>query len=114
MELKTGQTVYIKPVGNNARYDQEIKEGVVSKVGKKWFEIENYHRCRFSIETGSHDGGQYISGYQVYSSMQEIEDEQEHNKLWHILRRYFEYYSGNKHSLETLRKINEIIKAGAN
>lgn len=49
--MKVGQKIYLKPIGNRARYSQEIKEVRVSKVGRKYFELEESHYGRFFIET---------------------------------------------------------------
>lgn len=87
MNLQIGQKVYVKKVGNAARYlDQKkapvedyVEEAIVSKVGRKWFRLDGRYadHYQFDIETGVVDGRDYMSDYVVYESWQEIYDEQE-------------------------------------
>jgi hypothetical protein len=46
--LIVGQTVYLNPYD---RGNREVQEGIISKIGKKYFEIEGFHRDRFFIDT---------------------------------------------------------------
>ena len=39
-ELKAGQTIYLKPIGNAARREKAIIETKVSKVGNKYHDGE--------------------------------------------------------------------------
>lgn len=47
--LELNQKLYLKPVNNRARYDKEIKEVTVKKVGRKYFEL-NEIKSKFNIE----------------------------------------------------------------
>lgn len=105
--MEVGQKVYIKPIGNATRCSKEIKEGTISKIGRKYFELkENYGR--FFIDGMHQDGGQYISNYQCYLSLQEIEDEEELYNLQHWLRKEFSYSSN--YSLKTLREVKKLLE----
>mgnify|MGYP000982343436 CR=1 FL=1 len=109
MDLQVGQIVFVKRIGNAARYESRITEEVVESIGRKWFTLKDFRRERFSLDDGLNDGKGYISNYAVYVSMQEIEDEKEHSKLCNILNREFSSYGDSNLSLKTLRKIIDII-----
>lgn len=110
-ELKVGQKVYVKPIGNAARCDSKIKEEVISEVKRKYFKLEGWYRTRFFIDGLYEDCGQYISNHQCYLSMQEIEDEKEHTKLMREMNETFDYLRGRRNiTLEQLRKIKKILE----
>ena len=106
--MKTGQEIYLKPIGNRARYDKEIKKTKVGKVGRKYFELEESHYGRFFIDTMLQDCGQYISGYVCYLSLQEIEDEEEALKLYTEIKKMFSGFSTDL-PLNKLKEIHKII-----
>jgi hypothetical protein len=121
MNLQIGQKVYVKKIGNAARYldqknapiEEYVEEATVSKIGRKWFELEGHGRIaghRFDIESGQNDGRGYISDYAVYQSWQEIRDEQERYQLRVYMRKTFDYPSQIHLSLTKLRAIKEIIE----
>jgi hypothetical protein len=106
--LTVGQIVIVKSNGN---YNKEygLKTAVISKVGKKYFELEGneWWSCRFFIETLVHDGKGYSSCHKVYLSQQDIDDEEEQRKLSIEIGKNFNY--GSRISLNKLRKIKEIL-----
>ena len=104
MELEIGKMVYLKPMGNQARYSKEIEEAKVSKIGRKYFQIVGNDRSRFSIEEMLHDGGQYSPQWQVYFSKKEIEDEIRCSELNKKISDIFHF--GN--SELTLKQLEEI------
>lgn len=109
MEITVGQELFVKPIGNAARYHKDILKLKVAKVGRKFFEFESSYYGRFSKETLTQDGKGYISNYRCYFSEQEIYDEMEHNELCTKLSRFFAYFNANKLPLEKLRAIDKII-----
>lgn len=72
MEVKLNQEVIIVGIGNCARYSTPIHKGIVSKIGRKWFEVNtgSYlgEREKFSLEDGRSDGKGYMSEYRVFES----------------------------------------------
>jgi len=107
--MKVGQKIYLKPIGNNARYgNQEVRECTISKIGRKYFELEEKGYGRFFIESMAQDCGQYISGYQAYLSIQDIEDEEEAKKLYSEIKKAFSGFSTSL-SLSELKEISRII-----
>ena len=106
--MEVGQKIYLKPIGNKARYSQEIKEVTIGKVGKKYFELEENHYGRFFIDTMSQDCGQYISGYTCYLSLQDIEDEKEALRLLTEIKKVFSGFNTDL-PLSKLKEIDRII-----
>jgi len=85
MEIKLNQEVIIVGIGNNARYSTPIHKGIVSKIGRKWFEVNtgNYvgEREKFSLEDGKCDGKGYMSEWRVYESEETYKELTEIPKL---------------------------------
>lgn len=105
MNLKIGQTVWYY-TGSVRVADSCLKETKITKVGRKWFEVECGYGNRFSIETLRVDS-QYTTGVRIYLSDKEYYDEAERNKLSSRFQEIFQY--NNNLSLEKLRAINQII-----
>jgi hypothetical protein len=111
MQMIPGQKVYVKRVGNAARYKGEYyTEEIVEDVKRKWFTLKNFYRKRFSIENGYNDGRGYSSELIVYESIQEIEEEKEIKAKCSLIQNAFEY-GGNRENLpvDTIRKIYDLI-----
>lgn len=115
MKIELGQKVYLKPGTNTGRYDKSIKEGVISKVGRKYYEVVldgnlgDTHKYLISDSTQVTD---YCADYYVYDSLKAIEDEEEIDKLcWGIGQAFSTMASAkDKYSLEQLRRIDNILK----
>ena len=109
-DLKIGQTIYLKSLGNNARNNnREIRESKIKKIGNKFFELEDFRSSRFFISTLTQDGKGYSPWWQCYLSREEIEIEKEINNLIYEIRKYFRDSSTKNISLEDLRVIKKII-----
>jgi len=106
MQIQVGQTVYLEPTGNACRYSKEIIETKVTKVGSKYFEVEN-KRSKFDIGKMC-EVSNYCSDWAVYFSRQEIEDKNEKESINRAMRELFGPYGHNKLSLEQLRQIQKI------
>lgn len=106
-ELKAGQTIYLKPIGNAGRRDNKIIETKIAKVGKKYFECEDSWYGRFYIDTLTQDSGEYTPNYQGYINRQEILDEIETRDLFNKVKQNFQFT--NELTLEQLRQIDKII-----
>jgi hypothetical protein len=111
MQIQVGQTVYLEPTGNACRYSKTIIETRVSKVGRKYFEVEN-KRSKFDLEKMC-EVSNICSDYAVYLSAQEIVDKNEKNTIIEILREFFGVYGHSKDlTLEQLKEIQKIIDGG--
>jgi len=109
-KIKVGQKVYIKTYGNaRRRLGDKILDDVITKVGRKYFEVENLFRIRFFIKTMLNDGNGYACDYHCYLNRKEIEDEQEYSKLGSKFRDIFQH-SKLPLTLSQLREIDAITK----
>jgi len=113
LNVKAGQVVFVKRIGNAARHRLErdlVEPAVVESVGRKWFTIEKYYKERFSLETGLNDAKGYSSNYLVYVSEQTIFDEQEILTKCQYITRVFEYSRADL-PLEKVREVYNIVYA---
>ncbi len=110
--LKVGQIVYCKPGVNKSKYNPDIMEGVISKVGRKYIEVKIGQNCRAYIfhKDTLKQVTDYTPDYYLYFDKQEILDERERNKLEReILKVFSEQNPSIKLTLEQLREIRNII-----
>jgi hypothetical protein len=107
-EIVVGMTVYLKPINNAARRSKDVQEGIVSKVGRKYFEVEGFYRTKFSIDELI-EVSEYAPDWKVYLSKQELLDEQEFENLLRDIRLFFSNYGKVNLTLDQLRKIKAII-----
>lgn len=91
------------------RHDnREPIEVTISKVGKKYFELEEYTRTKFEIETLKQvSKTNYID--KCHLTLQEILDEREADKLVGQIKNIFGVYGKPKLTLEQLRKIMDVV-----
>ena len=103
--MKEGDIIYLKPIGNAARWSEQIQEATITKVAKKYFYVQPSFYGRFYIDSMAQDNGEYISNYEAYLSMQDIADEKELNENLRWIEKYY-----HAASLSDSRKIIEILK----
>jgi hypothetical protein len=116
MKVVPGQKVYVKRIGNEARYKGEYyTEETVEDVKRKWFTISKFWRESFSIENGYNDGRGYSSTLIVYESAQDIEDEKEIETKCKKIASAFDFgHNVEGLSIDKIRKIyNTIFDIGA-
>lgn len=115
--MKVGDTVYVIPIGpNNTRYIKDsilnhIKEGVVEKIGNKYFYLKGWSREKFSIEDMM-NVTEYCKDWKVYINKQKIYDKVEYSELLSNIKSKFDLWSNTKFTLDQLRRINAILKEG--
>ena len=112
-ELRIGQTVYIEPVGNAARYGTDIIETKISKIGKKYIETEKFGEMyKFNISDGKQKDTGYGYGYDyiLYLSRSEVENKQEKGSLLSYFN-LCNWYHQNL-TLDQLRRIKVIVDEG--
>jgi hypothetical protein len=116
MKLTVGQTVCVKCMGYNRRGKNDLEDAVISKIGKKYFELDGWVGVRFFIDTLIQDGKQYSPSFKVYLNKQEILDELEKGKLYDTIKRqYFSTFSNsNKFSLQQLRDVAKVLNIDNN
>lgn len=111
-KLEVGMKVYLKSVGNVARDSKEIKEVVIKKIGRKYFEVgdEESERiyAKFNLED-LREVTDYGADWKLYFSKQEILDEEEYEKLRWEIKTKFDTFGKLGLTLEQLRKVKAII-----
>lgn len=108
---KVGQTLYSLNVGNSARNcEQVLTPVIVTKVGRKYFTAgEGWRETQYHLDTWQ-EKSEYSAKSCLYKTPQDWEDSKEHSILAMKMRKAFDY-GGSRLSLDSLRKISEIIKS---
>lgn len=106
--LFVGQPVWYKSTSIIRSYDITLKETKISKIGRKFFEVEDKWIGRFYIDTLKHDSGIYTSKYQAYLSVLDYENEMECNSIFRNIQQFFT--NRNELTLSQLREIQKIIE----
>lgn len=107
VKIEVGQTVWVVKKSYNGK-PNEPTEAKVSKVGRKYFELEGVIRSKFDINTMV-EANEFNYKSHCYLTLQEILDEREFNVLTQKMRSFFTGYGKINISLETLRKIDELL-----
>ena len=108
VKLYVGQKLWLVRSSLHRNDDIIPKEVTISKVGKKYFKLEDYPRTKFEIETLRQvTEGSYVD--KCYLTLQEILDAREFNKLVCDIKKIFDGYGKPKLTLEQLRKIMDVI-----
>lgn len=109
-KLKVGDKIwYIMTKSYSFNRTPVLIESTVSKVGKKYFEIEGLLRYRFFLDTLKHDGGNYSSEYKAYITDLDYYNEVETEKEYEKLKIAFSSSNSGKFTLEQLKKTREIL-----
>ena len=106
--MEIGQEVYLEPRNNAARSCKEIRKCKISKIGRKYFEVEEMNWTRFFISTMQQDAKGYTSNYQVYTDLKELEDKKEAQAIYDNVRKVFSGWN-TKLTLSQLKSIEAII-----
>lgn len=110
MKLEVGQKLWIiVPEYRNQAPPNDPKETVITKIGRKYFEVDAARDVRFDIET-LRDTRDANYKYLLYLTLQEILDEREQAQLQDKIGKAFSWMSIKRHSLDQLRRINQIIE----
>jgi len=110
--MKVGENIFIKTTGNAARYGgSKIIDTTVSKVGRKYFEVEALPSVRFHISNLVQDTN-YSTSYKVYHSREAIEEETELIELRDKMRKTFDHWNGTPLTLDQYRRIDKIVSEG--
>jgi hypothetical protein len=108
VKLCVGQKLWLVRSHHYRGDNREPIEVTISKVGKKYFELEDYHRCKFEIETLKQvTETNYVD--RCHLTLQEILDEREADKLAGQIKNIFGGYGKPKLTLEQLRKIMDVV-----
>ena len=108
VKLCVGQKLWLVRSHHYRSDNREPIEVTISKVGKIYFELENYRRAKFGIETLKlNTESNYVD--RCYLTLQEILDERESDKLAGEIKNIFGGYGKPKLTLEQLRKIMDVV-----
>lgn len=111
MEYKVGQKVYLKAVGNAARYHKKLyyEEHQVEKVGRKYVTVNG---IQFDKERNYVEVSNYSASWGLYDSKQAIIDEEESKELYRDIKRELDkygYFGKPNQTLNQLRRIKAIL-----
>jgi len=112
--LAIGQTVWVKCIGDAARYRNEndlIVKATVEKVGNKYFYLSGFCSHKFDIAK-MYEVTNFAPDYRVYLSPQEIKDEEEFEEKIKAMREFFNQYGKVDIALEKLRQVYDIVIGG--
>lgn len=105
LTFKVGAKLFA--VGDSYAFGKHGQEVEVTKVGRKWAELDG-GRYRADLQTGQIDGGEYLSPGRLYPSREAYQAELALDKGWFDLR-----HAVNRHSAPagvTLERIAEARK----
>ena len=105
-----GQTLYRETYNRDA--PGEIKEFVVSKIGKKYFYLIGWeNRYPINKESLRYEDKNYTQrSFQLYRNKQEILDRRERADLLNRLKKHFDWSgNSNKNTLEQLRIAADVL-----
>jgi len=80
-KLQVGTTVWLRHLDQRRGADNTLQEYTVSKIGNKYFQLNECGNIRFFIDTLTHDGKPYTAHYQCYLSPTDYYDEVEEREL---------------------------------
>lgn len=109
--IKVGDKVGLKTVNNLARYGTLFYEGVITKIGRKYFYVkieENNREVSFEIDSLL-ENNDYSADYEFYYSLQEAKDSLLITKMKKKIIKELEY-NGNQYSVKQLQDIMNILE----
>jgi hypothetical protein len=105
-KIQVGQKIWLKPTARRSTAPIEVE---ITKIGRKYFEVEPGRYGRFYINTLTQDGGEYISNYQGYLSLEDIERDQRAAKLMYLIRQRIAPFGGSCLTHEQIESISKIL-----
>ena len=110
-----GQEVYYQYIGHRVNgKGNEPELTTVTKVGRKWFEVEAVKNTRFDLQTLQNDGKGYSSSSRVILSLVDYRNEREQSRLNELISEYFRTFSRKSITLEQLREIAKVLNIEPN
>jgi hypothetical protein len=114
--LEIGQKVYLAGVGNNARRTDNLKEAIITKIGRKYFYVYVSNR-EYAYDINTYQQHYLPSddsngGYKLYFDKEAYETEKEKYALIDEIRKYFDKSATTIYKeldINTLRSIKSDI-----
>ncbi len=88
-------------------YDYSLKEYTIAKIGRQYAHLEG--REGYKVDMNTMNVKLWSGNMKMYTDRQAVADETEAYKLKSKISSYFSWPSGNKPTLDQLRRINAII-----
>lgn len=107
LPITVGQTVWVKHIGSRFR-GSDVSESVVTKVGSKYFYLDNNSRDRYSIFTGMQDSDYSIRKI-VYISYEVILEEKEHSILSDLIKSSIPQYGKLPYTITQMKTVCDIL-----
>lgn len=106
-EITVGMKLYRDAA---SKYNRDaIDEYTVSKIGRKYFKVEEAPQYKIEIDTLEYKSKEYSQhNFSLYANKQTILDCRESDRLFWKIKQYFNSYAA-KGTLEQLRAISEIL-----
>ena len=113
-DFYNGQTVYLRLIGNAARGktgDDLIREATVISVGRKYLTISpGYFSSEVKFDlTDFREKTNYAEDHKLFMTRQAVLDDIEKGELIRMIMRKNDWPTLSKLSLDTLRKIKEML-----
>lgn len=102
-----GETLYLVWIGDR-RYKQNNREVVVTKVGRKYFEVSGEH-CQFFIDDWTEKWQYGGADWKIWESKQSYEEYEELIMLNDKIKNYINGYREPKITLDQARRIKSIL-----
>lgn len=110
--MEIGQKIFLKTQNNKARYTgSQIIDTEVTKVGRKYFWVEELPRTKFSKES-MEEVTDYCASYKAYVSRVAIEEELEKTALEQKIRTAIGNFGRTRITLYQLRRIDAVLSEG--
>jgi len=108
MNFTIGQKVWVS-TAQGGRRDLSLKEATITKVGRKWVDLNPHYLGRFDCSTMQLDGGRYGSPGQVYLSPEAFHTEVLTQRLWSELARRITIYSPEGMTIDKIRQVAALL-----
>ena len=108
-ELKVGDTVWLKPQGNNARYNREPREAKVVSIGKKYTYVSvGIGRDIKICKESGYVHSAYMANWKLYESKEEIVIENATNDMNLDISEAFRH-GRSKYDYATVKAVHMIL-----
>jgi len=107
--LYVGQTLCLTEIDsrNNDRVINP-KDCTITKIGNKYFYVEDYNERKFYIENGKQENGGYSPSYELFFDLPTYEAEIETQRVWQEYRKLTQHQY-NKPAHLTTDQVNQLI-----
>lgn len=106
--FEAGQKVWVHlTIGGRGQVD--LREAVITKVGRKWVDLDQSYLGRFDCGTMQLDGKKYGSPGKVYRAPEAFHTEAMTQRLWSELARRIPISRPEDVSIDTIRQVADLL-----